>query len=53
MPKMLKNAKFDILSPFWLIDFTEWPIMSSFDNPESTESPIVISRYDKSLFGRL
>ena len=45
--------KIAIFGPFWLIDFTEWPIMSSFDNPQSTEDAIVITGYDKSLFGRL
>ena len=27
-----------ILGPFWLIYLTEWPIMGSFDNPESTDN---------------
>ena len=45
--------KIAILGPFWLIYLTEWPIMGSFDNPESTEGPIVVTWYNKSLFGRL
>ena len=48
-----KMPKIAILWPFWLIYLTEWPIMGSFDNPESTEGPIVVTWYNKSLFGRL
>ena len=36
-----------ILGPLWLIEFTDWPIMYSFYNPESTEGPIVFTWYNK------
>ena len=39
--------KIAILGLFLLIDLTECPIMSSFDNLESIEGPIVITGYDK------
>ena len=41
------NSYFYKMTLFWLIDLTECPIMSSFDNLESIEGPIVITGYDK------
>ena len=43
--------KIAILGKFWLINFTEWPIIGSFDNPESTKGSIVVTWYNMSLFG--
>ena len=34
--------KIAILGPFWLIDFTKWPIMSSFDNLDAENQNTVV-----------